>query len=85
MPLIPTGPQGATDPRAAIEHLKQAIEHAQAALVSEPNDQDSQALAQIVKELYAIIAGRQKEDQKAMGGAMPALQRAMMAQGAGGG
>ena len=81
MPLIPTGPQETADPQAAIEHLKQAIQHAQAALVSEPNDADSQSLADIVKQLYAIIAGRQKEDEKALGGAMPALRRAMMSQG----
>lgn len=85
MPLMPTGPQDAADPQAAIEHLKEAIKQAQAALVSEPNDADSQALADIVKQLYAIIAKRQKETQAAMGGpAMPALQRALMSQGPGG-
>jgi len=50
-----------------LEHLRAAIEHAQAALVSEPDDQDSQALAKLVSGLYQILANRQKEQDQALG------------------
>lgn len=52
----------------ALEHLRIAIEHAQAALQAEPDDADSQALAKIVQGLYAILANRQKEHQQLLGG-----------------
>lgn len=60
-----------------IDHLRQAIEHAQAALVAEPDDVDSQNLAAAVKQLYAILASRQKEHESLMGGGnLKALSRA---------
>ena len=51
-----------------VEHLRIAIEHAQAALVAEPDDADSQALAKVVQGLYAIFAQRQKEQEQLLGG-----------------
>ena len=68
-------PQGPSeDP---LEHLRQAIEHAQAALQAEPDDADSQALAKVIQGLYAILANRQKEQQQLMGGGnLKALSRA---------
>lgn len=65
------GGGGGSDPR-----LRDAIELLQQVLTSEPDDQDSQALAQIVKELYAILATRQKEQTQAMGG-NPSVMRAL--------
>ncbi|MBI3936398.1 MAG: hypothetical protein HY323_05430 [Betaproteobacteria bacterium] len=62
-----------------VEHLRAAIEHAQAALISEPDDQDSQMLAKIVQGLYQILAGRQAADDRAGGGSpdqLRALRRA---------
>ena len=56
-----------------VDHLRQAIEHAQAALTAEPDDADSQALAKVVQGLYAILAQRQKEEMQVMGN--PATQR----------
>lgn len=58
-----------------VEHLRAAIEHAQAALVSEPDDADSQALAAVVKGLYQILANRQKDQQQVLGN--PTLQRVL--------
>ena len=51
-----------------IEHLRQAIQHAQAALVAEPDDMDSQSLAKVVQGLYSILANRQKEQEQLLGG-----------------
>ena len=60
-----------------LEHLRMALTHAQAALVAEPDDVDSQALAKVVQGLYAILASRQKEQEGLMGGGnMRALSRA---------
>ena len=53
---------------SAVDHLRQAIEHAQAALTSEPDDADSQALAKVIQGLYAILAQRQKEQEGLLGG-----------------
>jgi hypothetical protein len=50
------------------DHLRAAIEHAQAALVDEPDDADSQQLAAVVKSLYAILSGRQDAEDRASGG-----------------
>lgn len=60
-----------------LEHLRASIEHAQAALVSEPDDQDSQLLSKLISGLYQILANRQKEQQAAMGTtpAMKAMSR----------
>jgi hypothetical protein len=58
-----------------LDHLRQAIEHAQAALTMEPDDADSQSLAKVVQGLYGILAQRQKEEQKMMGD--PAMQRVL--------
>lgn len=51
-----------------LDHLRQAIEHAQAALVGEPDDADSQALSKVLTGLYAIFANRQKEQESLLGG-----------------
>jgi len=56
------------DGDAAIDHLRQAIEHAQAALQLEPDDADSQMLAKVVQGLYQILAQRQKEHEQLLGG-----------------
>ncbi len=70
------GPEPAPQ-ASAVDHLRQAIEHAQAALQLEPDDADSQNLAKVVQGLYAILAGRQKEHESLMGGGnMRALSRA---------
>ncbi len=69
-----------------MEHLRAAIEHAQAALVAEPDDVDSQQLAAVVKGLYQILANRQKQTDQAMGGnpqMMQALRRAIGGQAGG--
>lgn len=69
----PPEPEPEADP---IEHLRQAIKHAEAALVAEPDDADSQALAKVVQGLYAILAQRQKEHDALMGGGnLRALRR----------
>lgn len=65
-PMIPQG--GGSDGASALEHLRIALEHSQAALVNEPDDADSQELADIVRKLYAILANRQKEADTSMGG-----------------
>ena len=52
---------------SAADHIRAAIEHAQAALVGEPNDADSQTLALIVQKLYQIFAARQKQQDQTMG------------------
>jgi hypothetical protein len=57
-------------------HLRNAIREAQAALVGEPDDADSAQLAQIVKDLYGLLAKRQNSHVQAMGG-NPAAMRAM--------
>ncbi len=51
-----------------VEHLRASIEHAQAALVAEPDDKDSQKLAQVIQGLYSILADRQKNSDQALGG-----------------
>lgn len=66
-PQAPPAPE--MDPLA---HLRQAIEHAQAALIAEPDDADSQALSKLVSGLYQILANRQKEQDTALGN--PSLQ-----------
>jgi hypothetical protein len=69
----PPEPPPEQAPASPVEHLRQAIEHAQAALTMEPDDADSQALAKVVQGLYAILAQRQKEEQQVLGN--PATQR----------
>jgi hypothetical protein len=51
-----------------VDHLRQAIEHAQAALTSEPDDADSAQLAKIVQGLYGILSQRQDMEDRAAGG-----------------
>ena len=53
---------------SADDLLRKGIEYIQAALQAEPDDQDSQALAAIVKELYAIFSDRNKEQDGALAG-----------------
>lgn len=67
-------------PVSAVEHLRQAIEHAQAAQVAEPDDADSQQLAKLVSGLYQILANRQKEHDQTMGN--PTLLRTLRRSGA---
>jgi hypothetical protein len=55
---------------SAEELLSQGIEILQAALQAEPDPQDSQAIAEIVKQLYAILGTRQKESDEALQGKM---------------
>lgn len=62
-----------------VEHLRSAIEHAQAALVSEPDDADSQALSKVVSSLYQILAARQKDSDATMGN--PTLLRTLRRSG----
>lgn len=68
-------PEDAPPELSPLDHLRQAIEHAQAALVAEPDDADSQNLAKVVQGLYSILATRQKEEQNALGN--PSLQRVL--------
>jgi hypothetical protein len=49
------------------DHLRAAIEHAQQALMGEPDDPTSATLAAALKQLYQVFATRQKEDEAAMG------------------
>lgn len=75
-PFAGGAPQEAPAPEmSVIEHLRQAIEHAQAALVAEPDDIDSQKLTRAVGLLYDFLAGRQKEEESVMGNA--ATQRVL--------
>lgn len=53
---------------SAVDHLRQAIEHAQQALQMEPDDKDSQDLSGVLQKLYAILAARQSEQDKMLGG-----------------
>ena len=66
-------------PLDPLEHLRAAIEHAQAALVAEPDDADSEGLAKVVQGLYRILAQRQKESDGALGN--PALMRTLRRSG----
>lgn len=64
----PSGPPGGGGPPIdPVEHIRTAIEHVQAAVIGEPDDPDSQALARVLAALYQILAGRQKEQEAAMG------------------
>ena len=63
-----------------VEHLRAAIQHAEAAQVSEPDDADSQQLAKLVAGLYAILAARQKQTDQMMGN--PTLLRTLRRSGA---
>lgn len=68
--MIGAGPPPGPPPQqdvSPLDHLRQAIEHAQAALVGEPDDADSQMLAKVVQGLYQILAQRQKEEQQVLG------------------
>ena len=82
MPPPSMGPQGPPPPPEEeedvdpLEHLRLAIEHAQAALVAEPDDADSQQLSKVISGLYQILAQRQKEQDQLMGGGnLRALRR----------
>ena len=71
--MPPGGMESQGDPgqgqgSAAVEHLRQAIEHAQAALQAEPDDADSQMLAKVIQGLYGILSNRQKEQEQLLGG-----------------
>jgi hypothetical protein len=64
----PPGQGGPPPGQTAENLLRHAIEFCQAAIQAEPDDQDSQELAQIIKQLYAIFSTRAKEGDQAMGG-----------------
>lgn len=49
------------------DHLRAAIEHAQAALVTEPDDVDSGLLSKAIQILYQLAGNRQKEQQQQLG------------------
>ena len=49
------------------DHLREAIEHAQQALVGEEDDPTSGELSKAISSLYRIFAQRQKEDEAALG------------------
>lgn len=69
-----------------LDHLRSAIEHSQAALLAEPDDADSRELAKLVQGLYAIVAARQEDSDRAQGGdpkQMRLLRRASAGRGAG--
>ena len=69
-------PQG-QEAESVVDHLRQSIEHAQAALQMEPDDADSQSLTMVLKGLYQILANRQKEQEQLLGGGnLRALSRA---------
>ena len=68
MPMGEGPPPPPPQQESAVDHLRQAIEHAQAALTSEPDDADSQALAKVIQGLYAILAQRKKEQEGLLGG-----------------
>lgn len=73
-PPPPPPSQGA---ESVVDHLRQSIEHAQAALQMEPDDTDSQSLTMVLKGLYQILANRQKEQEQLLGGGnIRALSRA---------
>lgn len=64
----------------AVGHLRAAIEHAQAALVSEQDDEDSQVLSKLISGLYQIEARRKKESRQTLGN--PTLLRMLRRSGA---
>lgn len=81
---VGAGPPGAAPPDAgppsdqgtsALDHLRQAIEHAQQALMLEPDDEDSRKLARAVQMFYEVLAERQREERQVMGN--PATQRVL--------
>lgn len=82
MPPGGMGQQGPPPPpsqgaESVVDHLRQSIEHAQAALQMEPDDTDSQSLTMVLKGLYQILANRQKEQEQLLGGGnIRALSRA---------
>jgi hypothetical protein len=64
------GTPGITDPR-----YKEALAILEEVMRSEPDDQDSSALAGLLKDLYKLIADRQKETDDMMQGKLS--QRAL--------
>jgi len=48
--------------------LRVALMHIQSALQDEPDDEDSQKLAKVAADLYALLVGRQKEADDALQG-----------------
>jgi hypothetical protein len=56
--------------------LRMAIEYAQAALVGEPSDADSQKLADAIKVMYRVLSDRQKNQDQLLGG-NPALAQTL--------
>ena len=57
------GVPGITDPR-----FKEAISILESVLQGEPDEADSAALAGTIKDLYKLLADRQKEQDEMMGG-----------------
>lgn len=79
LPSMPSEPPADEPDLDPVEHLRSAIEHAQAALVGEPDDADSQALSKAIAGLYAILARRQKQSDQTMGN--PSLLRTLRRSG----
>jgi hypothetical protein len=81
-PMMTETPPSAEEPSelsSPVEHLRMAIQHAQAALVGEEDDADSQALSKLVSGLYQILAARQKDSDQTMGN--PSLLRTLRRSG----
>lgn len=58
---------GGTDPDAALEKLRAAIEEAQQAQQLEPDDQHSKQIAAAIKLMYDILAQIQKDHDQTLG------------------
>ena len=80
-PMMDAPPDPPTDDADLdpVEHIRSAIEHAQAAQVAEPDDADSEKLSKLIAGLYQILANRQKEHDQTMGN--PTLLRTLRRSG----
>lgn len=72
--MQPTPDQGGTG-MSPEDHLRAAVEHLQAAQVTEPDDADSQTIAKCAAAIYAIFSSRQKEQDGMLGN--PGVARAL--------
>jgi len=77
--VVPPGEHPEAGEMSPLEHLREALKHTQAALVLERDDADSAKLAQVVRDLYELIARRQDADDAASG-ANPKTMRALRRQ-----
>lgn len=76
---MPIGPNGEAMPypddmmtgqqaQSPADLLRQGIQKIEQALQAEPDDADSQRLAQAIQTLYAVLAARQKEEDDMLQG-----------------